>query len=388
MNTIISTRHVGTFLAATMVAGCSMESPTDGDTAARVEVILSRVKELLPGPDALLASTGANAAGKCTIPSYVAAQRAPLGWASLGGGTTGGGSAKPIVVTTLAQLNAAAKGASPAVIHVLGNLGKGTALIGSNKTVIGCSGNATLNGNVAIKGSKNVILRNLNIVGYNCASPDVNVSSGGQCQDGQDAVNIDKKSRNIWLDHDSISDGSDGNLDITHGSDFITISYTKFSYSRPRTDPHDTGAKGHRFSTLVGGSDSNGSEDTGHLNVTWHHNWWGQYVVQRQPRVRFGKNHLFNNLWTSTDDDYCIGVGVGASVLSENNVFSEAKKPIDTGFINPGVAKSSVKSSGDQASGGTPTNLNPGSVFKPGYKYTLKGTKAVAADVKANAGPK
>jgi pectate lyase len=332
------------------------------------------------------------AAAACTIPAYVAATPTPIGWASQNGGTTGGGRATPIVVTTLAQLNQAARGTSPAVIHVNGNLAQGTVTIGSNKTILGCSGNATLNGQVVLKASTNVILRNLNVVGYNCRPPDVDTSSGGECQDGVDAMAIDKRSRNVWIDHSSISDGSDGNLDITHGSDFITVSYTKFSYSTRRTDPHDTGASGHRYSNLIGGSDNNGSEDAGRLNITWHHNWWGQFVMERQPRIRFGKNHLFNNLWSAAGNNYAIGVGAGASVLNENNAFVGVKTPIDTTkYVNPNVAPSSARSRGNLFAGtsGAPVlDLRPGSVFTPPYGYSAAPATAVEADVRANAGPK
>ena len=123
-------------------------------------------------------------------------------------------------------------------------------------------------------------------------------------------MTVDKSSKNIWFDHDAISDGSDGNLDITHASDFITISYTKFFYSTKRTDPNDTGAVGHRVCNLIGHSDSNSSEDTGHLNVTFHHNWWADNVMERMPRVRFGKVHVFNNLYTAAGNNYAVGLGV------------------------------------------------------------------------------
>jgi pectate lyase len=332
------------------------------------------------------------AATSCPVPSFVSGAPSPVGWASLNGGTTGGGSATGLVVTTLAAFNTAAKGTTPAVIFVSGNLGQGTATIGSNKTILGCSGtNPTLSGHVGLSSSANVIIRNLNIVGFNCKPPDVDTANGGECQNGQDAVTV-QKSHNIWFDHDAISDGSDGNLDINHGSDFITVSDTKFFYSSARSDPNDTGAAGHRFSNLIGGSDSNGSEDTGHLNITWIHDWWAQNVVERQARVRFGKNHFVNNLWTSTGDNYLIGIGVGANVLTQNNAFVNVKTPINTtSFVHPTIAPSAVKSSGNVLTGVTgtqPTDLNPGSVFTPPYTLNIGSGSTTQAFVQANAGPK
>ncbi|HEX3480815.1 MAG TPA: hypothetical protein VHT91_37625 [Kofleriaceae bacterium] len=307
----------------------------------------------------------------------------------MNGNTTGGGAAAGQLVTTLSQFNTAAKGTTAAVIFVSGNLGQGTATIGSNKTIIGCSGtNPTLSGHVSVKGATNVIIRNINIVGFNCRPPDVDTSSGGECQDGQDAVTVDN-SRNVWFDHDAVSDGSDGNLDVVHGSDFVTISNTKFFYSSARSDPNDTGAAGHRFSNLIGGSDGNGSQDTGHLNITWVHDWWAQNVVERQARVRFGKNHFFNNLWTSTGNNYCIGVGVSASILTQNNAFVNVKTPINTtSFEN---SASAIKSTGNVLTGITgtaPSDLNPGSVFTPPYTFNLGMGSTTQAFVQANAGPK
>ncbi|HTA89914.1 MAG TPA: polysaccharide lyase family 1 protein [Polyangiaceae bacterium] len=332
------------------------------------------------------------AATTCSVPSFITQSPTPTGWATQNGGTTGGGTAKATTVTTLAQLNSAAKGTTAAVIYVQGKLAQGTVTIGSNKTIIGCSGNNALNGHVELKGSSNVILRNLNVIGYNCAPPDVNTATGGQCQNGQDAMTIEKDSHHIWIDHSAISDGSDGNLDITHASDDITISYTKFFYSTKRSDPNDTGAAGHRFSDLIGHSDSNGSEDTGHLNITFHHDWWAQNVVERAPRIRFGKVHLYNDLWTNTGDDYCIGVGVGANVRSEENAFIGVKTPIDTtSYVNSSIAKSVAKSTSNLysgTSGKSPADLNASSVFAPPYSFSAESASAVQADVQANAGPK
>jgi len=332
------------------------------------------------------------AATPCSVPSFIAGAPAPVGFASLNGGTTGGGAGPQQLVTTLAQFNTAAAGSNAAVIFVSGRLAAGTVTIGSNKTVIGCSGTTpTLSGHVRIKSSTNLIVRNLNIVGFNCRPPDVDTANGGECQNGQDAVTVES-SRNIWFDHDAVSDGSDGNLDINHGSDFITISNTRFFYSSARSDPNDTGAAGHRFSNLIGGSDSNGSEDTGRLNITWVHDWWAQNVVERQARVRFGKNHFFNNLWTSTGNNYCIGVGVGANILSQNNAFVNVRTPLNTtSFVNSGIAPSFARSTGNVfqgTSGNAVLDINPGSVFTPPYTFNLGMGSTTQAFVQANAGPK
>jgi pectate lyase len=304
--------------------------------------------------------------------------------------TTGGGKATPQVVTTLAELQAAAKGTTAAVIHVKGVLEAGTVSVGSNKTIVGLCG-AELHGHIQMSGSVNVILRNLRVVGYNCAD----VGSGKSCQDGADAITVQGGAHHLWFDHDDILDGSDGNLDFSHAADHVTVSWTRFRYSSARVDVGpDTGVKGHRFSNLIGHSDDNQSEDAGHLRITFHHDWWGPYVLERQPRVRFGQVHLFNNLYSSSPTDYCIGVGVGADIRGENNAFLGVTTPIDTTrFVNASKGTSAISSTGNlysNTSGDAPADLNAGTVFQPPYPYSAYLTPAsqVEAAVKAGAGPK
>ena len=93
---------------------------------------------------------------------------APIGWATQGGGTTGGGNAAPITVTSLSALNAAAGGSGASVIHVSGRI-SGVVNVGSNKTILGLCG-AEIDGSVDMSGSSNVILRNLKLVGPNGSS--------------------------------------------------------------------------------------------------------------------------------------------------------------------------------------------------------------------------
>jgi pectate lyase len=292
-----------------------------------------------------------------------------VGWAAVAGsgvnGGTVGGSGTPVLVTTVSQFNSMAGGTSSRVIQVSGTL-KGTMTVGSNKTIIGLSG-ATIHGHLELKGSVNVILRNLKVVGQNC-------TDDSDCQSGTDAITIESKSHHIWVDHCDISDGSDGNLDITHGSDFITVSWTKFSYSGKR-------AGGHQFSNLIGHSDSNSSEDSGHLNVTWHHDWWAGNVQERMPRVRFGKVHSFNNLFTSSGNNYCIRAGTSSLILSENNAFVKVDDPFD-------IDGGNLLTRGDLFSGTTGNKTGTGKGFTPPYAYTLTAASSVQSAVQAGAGPR
>lgn len=151
------------------------------------------------------------------------------------------------------------------------------------------------------KNVKNVIIRNLAI------SKVV----------GGDAIAI-QKAQNVWVDHVDLSsdmdhgkDYYDGLLDVTHASDFVTISNSFL---------HD-----HYKASLVGHSDSNGSEDKGHLTVTYVKNYW-KSINSRGPSFRFGTGHLYNNYYENVSDG--INTRQGAQVLAQNNVFSGSKKAL------------------------------------------------------------
>lgn len=321
-----------------------------------------------------------------------------LGWAAVSGGgvttTTGGGNASPTTVTSLAELQAAVKGTNAAVIYVKGKMAAGTVSVGSNKTIAGLCG-AEIHGHMEFSESTNVIIRNIKIVGYavgNC-SLDPSYDSGEGCSSGQDAISVQKNAHHIWFDHCDISDGTDGNLDITNGANYVTVSWTKFHYTA-RSDNQgsdSTGASGHRYSNLVGGTDSPSSyDDANSLNVTWHHNWWAENVVERQPRVRFGKNHIVNNLYSASGNNYCVRAGKQAQILLEGNVFSGVKSPHEfNNSSDEGTASitsknnSYVNTSGSQETGGG------GPAFtSPPYAYTADATSGLEAAIKAGVGPK
>ncbi|HET6146028.1 MAG TPA: hypothetical protein VFH68_00730 [Polyangia bacterium] len=306
-----------------------------------------------------------------------------IGWAASGcaiGGvstTTGGGTGAPMVVTSLSALNSAAAGAEARVIQFSGNL-SGSLTVGSNKTIIGSAG-AAISGHVDVDGSANVILKNFAVVGRNCAD----VPSNGDCQDGADAVTINHGAHHIWVDHLDVSDGSDGNMDITNASDCVTVSWTKFHYSANRVAGY-TGEV-HHFSNLVGGDDG-ATGDAGHLRVTWHHDWWADHVVERQPRIRFGQNHLFNNLWNAMGNHYCVAAAVSSNVLVENNVFDNVIDSVDT--VNYSNAATVALSRNNLYLNGATMSANKGTgVFTPPYSYPLEPAAAIEAEVMAGAGP-
>ncbi len=316
------------------------------------------------------------------------AAEAVLGWASVNGmnqnGTTGGGTATPQVVTTVDEFTSAVAGTNAAVVYVNAKLPPAAVPIGSNKTIVGVCG-AEFHGHLGFSGSVNVIVRNLKIVGYgvgDCSlDPDFDASVG--CSSGADAVSISSASHHIWFDHCDVSDGTDGNLDINAGSDFITISWTKFHYTA-RTDnvgADSTGANGHRYSNLIGSGD-NVPEDVGHLNVTWHHNWWAENVNQRMPRTRRGDIHVVNNLFTSKGNSYCTNSGFETHLLVENNIYKDVNNPLSPDANGDMLARNNVYTNT------TGTKTANGTGFTPPYSYTPEATSALEAAIMAGVGPK
>jgi pectate lyase len=73
---------------------------------------------------------------------------------------------------------------------------------------------------------------------------------------------------------------------------------------------------------LIGNSDS-ATEDREHLRVTLHHNLF-EDDGQRMPRVRFGKVHVYNNVYRAdknTNYHSTWGAGIESQIYAENNWF-------------------------------------------------------------------
>jgi pectate lyase len=322
------------------------------------------------------AAGNAGSAGTGGSSGSAACPLRPVGWAALPGGgfnapTSGGCNATPVTATNLSQLTSALAGFSNKVVRLQGNV-TGTINVSANTTLEGMPG-ATITGSVVMDGAINVIIRNLRIVGNNCADAD-------PCEDGADAVAINGGAHHVWVDHCDISNGSDGNLDVVDAGDFVTVSWTKFSYSGTSRD--------HRFSNLIGDGDGE-SADAGKLGVTFHHCWWADRIEERMPRVRYGRVHLYNNLWTASGNDQTVQVGYNANVRLENNVFIGVTNPINSTDYNPGSA--AVTSSGNDYQSTSGSTANRGTAWTPssvsGYTYTLDATNTVEAAVRDGAGP-
>ena len=291
-----------------------------------------------------------------------------IGWATQGGGTSGGTGGPSVTVTTLADLTTQAKSSSTLIIRVSGNFTcSDDVRVAGNKTILGVGSGAGLTGcGLNIRDTSNVIVRNMNIA---------KVKSGNG---NGDAIHLDNATR-IWIDHNDLSsdtthDGDyyDGLLDISHAADYITVSWNKL---------HD-----HIKCSLIGHSDNNSSEDTGHLRVTLHHNMFSN-CVQQNPRVRFGNPvHVFNNYYTvPTPDDsgYGIATTCGGGVLVEGNYFENIAEPTHIGEDSSPAGDLVSRDNVLVRSGAIRTG---GSVASIPYPYTADAGSAVKSIVVGGAG--
>ncbi len=288
------------------------------------------------------------------ISSSLKAQNGLVGWATYNdngiNGTTGGGFGTIVRVNNLTDFTTYARSSAAYTIILEGELsGSGTIKVVSNKTIVGAGSGATLNGiGIDVNGAENIIIRNLTIKN---AKPDALAF---------------RNSHHVWIDHCDLSDSDDGLLDYTIGSNYLTVSWTKFH---------------HHDKATICNSGTQHFEDVGKNRVTYHHNWFYNNV-QRNPRVGYGMGHVFNNYYSDITS-YCVGYHTGASVLVERNYFYKSKSPLNQMYSSdPTVASyadaKEVENIFDSTSGNT---KGTGHSFDPELYYNYRFALDAAADV-------
>ncbi|KAK7051457.1 hypothetical protein VNI00_004431 [Paramarasmius palmivorus] len=251
---------------------------------------------------------------------------ANVGYATLNGGTSGGSGGTTTTVTSLSALQSAVQGDAKKVVIVSGTITGNTVVsVGSNTSVIGARGSQLVGVGLRALNVKNVIFRNLKI--------------SKVVADAGDAIGVQASSQ-VWVDHVDLSS------DLSHDK-----------------------------ASLVGHSDSNGSEDT-KITVTYVGNWW-QNLNSRTPSFRFGRGHIYNNFFENNNDG--INTRVGAQLLVENNVWVGAKKPLYSTGEGYAVARGNDF-------GGASNTAPSGSFTSAPYSYSLLSTGNVRSSVTANAG--
>ncbi|THV43301.1 pectate lyase family protein [Glycomyces buryatensis] len=277
-------------------------------------------------------------------------QEGPLGWGSQNGGVTGGSTETPV---SSADEFLAAISEGGLIVRLSGSISiSGMNDVASDTTVIGDSGATITGGGLNVSGASNVIIQNLTFDDWD-----------------DDAINVQSQSSNVWIDHNTFGVGYDGCVDIKHGSDFVTVSWNVFN--------------GHDKNMLLGHSDDNGDEDTGHLLVTYHHNFFNG-TNQRNPRVRFGDGvHVVNNYYLDIGS-YGVATTMDAGVILEANYFENVAEPvhIGEGDSEPGrlvaIDNFLVNSGEPETAGEVSTDLP--------YDFPVESAEGIADTVSGGAG--
>eukprot|EP00833_Pecoramyces_ruminatium_P010052 jgi/Orpsp1_1/1184084/evm.model.c7180000087956.1 len=288
-----------------------------------------------------------------------------IGYASMNGGTTGGNGGQTTVVSNQSQLQNALKGTNAKIIKVNGIIKLTSDItVNSNTSIIGANKNSGFTGaGLKFKNAKNIIIKNLKF-SYCLGS-------------NKDCINA-QKSTNVWVDHCEFfndrnhgKDYYDGLVDFTHACDYITISWNYI---------HD-----HYKASLIGHSDSNASEDTGKLHITYHHNYF-KNIGSRLPSLRFGTGHIYNNVYENIENS-SVNIRMGAKALVEGNVFRNAKKPISTNLDSKQEGSVVQRNNDFGSTANTNSITKTNGLSSVPYKYSADNVSNVYNTVVKSAGP-
>ncbi|MCC2963561.1 pectinesterase family protein [Massilia sp. IC2-278] len=347
-------------------------------------------------------------------------QHAPLdGWAAQEGGTHGGALADPAHVYTVrdrAGLLAALEAPAPArIVRVAAGIDmsegrafsdsgdqarRGTVRIPSNTTLIGVApGAGFVNGSLVVANVAQVVIRNLAIRNPCDVNPRWDPQDGarGNWNSLFDGITV-SGSHHVWIDHNSFTDAPDtderqpvengmrkqchdGALDITGGSDFVSVTYNRFAL--------------HEKNMLIGAGDR-ATGDAGHLRVTLKGNLF-EHVAERAPRVRYGQVHLLNNYYVGDrkhpvyHHGYSIGAAHASRIVSDANAFDIAgaercSQVVRDPASSPGVFNDKGSLLNGRPLLDCPFGGDPG--WRVPYAFTALPARDVARHVQAQAGPR
>jgi hypothetical protein len=170
---------------------------------------------------------------------------------------------------------------------------------------------------------------------------------------------VEGTGNHIWIDHCTFTNCYDGALDVTHTASYVTLSWNHF-YN-------------HDKACLQGHSDSQTSDVA--MKITWHHNYFDS-TGQRNPRVRYGKSHVFNNYYRKCSL-YGVSSNLEADVVVEGSYFLDVPIPFETSRdaspLGDLVARNNI------LAGTTGTGSTRGTAFDPSTFYTY--SVDLAADI-------
>ncbi|KAK9061291.1 hypothetical protein SSX86_018471 [Deinandra increscens subsp. villosa] len=199
-------------------------------------------------------------------------------------------------------------------------------IVNSFKTIDGRGANVAVTGGgcITLQYVSNVIIHNIRV--FDCKpSGNTNIRSspthvGWRGRSDGDGISI-SGSRNIWIDHCSLSHCTDGLIDAVLGSTAITISNSYFT---------------RHNEVMLMGHDDGYMPDKG-MQVTFAFNHFGKGLIQRMPRCRHGYFHVVNNDFTEWKM-YAIGGSADPTINSQGNRYiappdansKEVTKRVDT----------------------------------------------------------
>ncbi|MEU8657899.1 RICIN domain-containing protein [Actinoplanes philippinensis] len=287
----------------------------------------------------------------------------PDGFASTGGGTTGGAAGATVTVTTLADLTKYVTATEPYVIKVGAPITitpKGTELkVKSNKTIVGAGtkGEIVGGGFFLGEGVKNVIIRNLTIRDTQMTEDDPDDKTYDY-----DGIQMDTADH-IWIDHNRITRMNDGMIDSRKDTTYLTVSWNVL----------DTGNKAFGI----------GWTENVTSRMTIHHNWI-KNTVQRNPSTdNVAYAHLYNNYLQNITSYGNLSRG-GTKMVLENSYFDNVVNP----FYND-TSAAQLKQSGSIVKNSSGKQQTNGSAFDPKsfYSYTLDAAADIPALLATYAGP-
>ncbi|WP_231931697.1 polysaccharide lyase family 1 protein [Micromonospora echinospora] len=310
-----------------------------------------------------------SAAGTAT-PQTTGAVGTPTGFAAVSGwgqnGTTGGAGGPTVTVNTASEFLAAIARTGPLIIKVDGMIALPGPMhnVTSDKTIVGLGAHSGFTGgglNIGLGANDDVTSPPANRV-HNVIIQNLTFDDWAD-----DAVNVQMFSHHVWIDHNTFVGGFDGAADVKRGSSFVTVSWN-----------HST----HGKNMLAGASAENGAQDSGRLNITYHHNFFDG-TVERNPWVRFGNPvHVYNNYYRNISK-YGVRSTSDAGILVEGNYFQDVPVPFQLSG-GGGTTGNLVSRNNCFANSGTPQT--GGSVKPVPYTYQLQPCQDVPALVTAGAG--
>ncbi|KAL4366370.1 hypothetical protein GQ457_05G010950 [Hibiscus cannabinus] len=182
-------------------------------------------------------------------------------------------------------------------------------VMNSYKTIDGRGASVHISGGpcITIHYTSNIIIHGINIhdckAGGSTTIRDSPEHAGHWDPSDGDGVSI-FNSKNIWIDHCTLSNCQDGLIDVIHGSTAVTISNNHMTH--------------HDKVMLLGHSDAYTQDKDMQVTVAFNH--FGEGLVQRMPRCRHGYFHVVNNDYTHWEM-YAIGGSANPTINSQGNRF-------------------------------------------------------------------